>query len=71
MSEPVKKKYKFSYQVSPDTCMSCAACEVECRFSAVFVDDTVHYAIDLENCTRCGKCFRACPSDAIAKVNIA
>jgi hydrogenase-4 component H len=51
--------------------MSCAACEVECRFGAVFVDDTVHYAIDMDNCTRCGKCFRACPSDAIAKINIA
>lgn len=69
MSEPVKKKFKFSYQINPDACMSCAACELECRDNGIFIDDNVQYAINLDNCNRCGRCFRACPSNAIAKIN--
>ncbi|HUW63163.1 MAG TPA: 4Fe-4S binding protein [Spirochaetia bacterium] len=67
MAEP--KKYKFMFRINPDTCMSCAACELECRDDAVYVDDTVHYAINVEHCTRCGRCSRACPADAVARIN--
>ena len=63
-----QKKYKFSYQIIASQCMACAACEVECKDGAVFIDDTVNYAIEQEICIRCGKCFRACPSKAIERV---
>lgn len=63
-----KKKYKFYYGISPDKCMSCAACEIECKFNAVYINDDVYYAIDVSNCTRCGKCFRACPVGAVERI---
>ena len=63
------KKYKFSYRINPETCMSCAACELECRDNGIYIDDTVHYAINETNCTRCGRCSRACPAGAIARIN--
>lgn len=66
MAEP--KKYKFMYRINPEVCMSCAACELECRDGAVYVDETVHYAINVENCTRCGRCSRACPSTAVDRI---
>jgi len=69
MAEP--KKYKFLFRINPDICMSCAACELECRDDGIYVDETVHYAINVENCTRCGRCFRACPANAISRVSTA
>ncbi|MEW6426080.1 MAG: 4Fe-4S binding protein [Bacillota bacterium] len=64
-----KKTYKFSYQINRALCMACAACEWECRDGGIYIDDTVNYAINLENCTRCGRCFRACPTGAISRMN--
>lgn len=64
----VQKKYKFNYQINTSSCMACAACEAECLDGAVFIDDSVHYAIDQERCIRCGKCFRACPIKAIERI---
>ncbi|MCF8010017.1 MAG: 4Fe-4S binding protein [Clostridiales bacterium] len=65
--EKKKKTPKFNFVIDPDNCMSCAACEVECRFGAVYIDENVNYAISLEKCNRCGRCYRACPVDAISK----
>jgi hydrogenase-4 component H len=71
LAENKKKTYKFNYVLDASKCMACAACEVECKFNGIYIDDTANYAINLDNCTRCGKCFRACPSGAISKVNVA
>ncbi|NTW04502.1 MAG: 4Fe-4S binding protein [Peptococcaceae bacterium] len=63
-----QRKYKFHYLIDSDSCMACGACELECKYDAVYVDDNADYAINISNCLRCGKCFRACPSDAIKKI---
>ncbi|MFZ5652373.1 MAG: 4Fe-4S binding protein [Bacillota bacterium] len=62
------KKFKFSFQITPEVCMACAACELECRDNGIFIDDTVNYAINQDNCKRCGRCQRACPSSAVLKI---
>lgn len=64
-----KKKFKFNYVLDAALCMACAACEVECKYEGIYIDESTNYAINIDNCKRCGKCFRACPSEAISKVN--
>lgn len=70
-----KKKFKFSFEINQEKCMSCAACEWECHrgggSGAIYVDDQARYAIDQEICNRCGRCSRACPADAIIRVTAA
>lgn len=65
MAEP--KKFKFSFEISPQLCMACAACWLECRDDAI-TDDGMSYGIDEGSCTRCGRCSRACPSAAVLKI---
>lgn len=63
-----KKKFKFSFEINTGACMACAACELACNDGAIFIDDAANYGINKESCTRCGRCFRACWPDAIAKI---
>lgn len=66
-----KKKFKFDFQINPEACMACAACEYDCRDNAIYVDDNANYAINQDNCSHCSRCFRACPADAVLKIMIA
>jgi len=52
------------YEVNPDVCVSCGACETHCRFDAIkLIDDRA--LIDPVTCESCGVCKEICPVDAI------
>ncbi len=58
----------MSYKISDD-CISCGACEAECRNEAISEGETI-YVIDPDKCTECvgffpnSKCVEVCPVDA-------
>jgi len=69
-----KKKYKFDFEIKTDLCMDCATCWYVCNFEggkgAVVVNynGSAYYAIDKELCSRCGRCARACPVNAVERL---
>ncbi len=71
-----KKKYKFDFQIKTDICMDCATCWYVCNFEggkgAVVVNYNggAYYAIDKELCSRCGRCARACPVNAVERLSV-
>lgn len=58
----------MAYMISGD-CISCAACETECRNAAISEGETA-YVIDPEKCTECigsydsPRCAEVCPVEA-------
>lgn len=62
------KVYKWTYRVDADKCMTCASCELECRDDSIYVHDYLVYAINEETCTRCARCYNACPVEAIVRI---
>jgi len=58
----------MAYKITDD-CISCGACEVECKNNAISEGDS-HYVIDTDKCTECvgnhesPKCAEFCPVDA-------
>jgi ferredoxin len=58
----------MAYRISDD-CITCGACEAECKNEAIKEGDTV-YVIDPNKCTECvgwfdkPKCVEVCPADA-------
>ncbi|NNE45042.1 MAG: RnfABCDGE type electron transport complex subunit B [Rhodothermales bacterium] len=44
-------------------CLGLADCEVSCTFDAITMADNGLPVVDLELCTACGDCVRACPKD--------
>lgn len=57
----------MSYKIT-DECISCGACEAECKNEAISEGETI-YMIDAEKCTECvgiaeeSRCAEVCPID--------
>ena len=58
----------MAYRINDD-CITCGACEAECKNEAIKEGDTV-YVINPDKCTECvgwfskPKCVEVCPADA-------
>jgi ferredoxin len=50
-----------------DDCSGCGACEDECIFMAISMEDE-RALIDQDKCRGCGRCASACPEEAIEVV---
>jgi NADH:ubiquinone oxidoreductase subunit F (NADH-binding)/(2Fe-2S) ferredoxin/ferredoxin len=59
----------ISYQIDPDKCQACGACERVCPAGAVQHEEK-EYSILQEKCIKCGACLPACPEKygAVSKV---
>jgi len=61
----------MAYKIT-DECISCGACEPECKNGAISEGDTI-YVIDPAKCTECegiaasSLCAEVCPVDACVK----
>ncbi len=54
----------MAYEINPDECTNCGACEPDCPVEAISEQGDVR-VIDAETCTSCGACLDACPVDCI------
>jgi energy-converting hydrogenase A subunit Q len=69
-----KKQYKFTFKITGDLCMDCATCWYECVYEGgsgavkVGYNGGAFYEIDEETCIRCGRCYRACPVNAVERI---
>ena len=62
--EPVKKEY--IYEIVPEVCTRCGACQGACPVSAISLGED-SYEVDTDSCTGCGECYNRCPVNAIIK----
>jgi len=67
MAEPQKiKRPRGEARLIPGKCIACGArCESECPKGAITMNEKGEPVIDLELCTRCRRCIKVCPADAI------
>jgi electron transfer flavoprotein alpha subunit len=65
--EPKKiKRPRGTARLIPGKCIACGArCQAECPFDAVTMNEKGEPIIDLEKCTRCQRCVKVCPVQAI------
>jgi NAD-dependent dihydropyrimidine dehydrogenase PreA subunit len=69
-----KKKYKFTFKIVQDLCMDCASCWYVCSYEGgsgaidVSYNGGAFFEIDEDSCTRCGRCFRSCPVNAVERI---
>jgi len=65
--EPKKiKRPRGTARLIPGKCIACGArCESECPKGAITMNEKGEPIIDLETCTRCRRCIKVCPVEAI------
>jgi len=65
--EPKKiKRPRGTARLIPGKCIACGArCESECPKDAITMNEKGEPIIDLELCTRCRRCIKVCPVEAI------
>ncbi|MDE6812010.1 MAG: 4Fe-4S binding protein [Muribaculaceae bacterium] len=52
----------YQIRIDPDKCISCMACEENCKSEAIRVSERL---VDNGRCVRCFDCHKVCPADAI------
>ncbi len=67
MAEPQKiKRPRGTARLIPGKCIACGArCQAECPKDAITMNENGEPIIDLELCTRCRRCIKVCPVEAI------
>jgi len=67
MEEPKKiKRPRGTARLIPGRCIACGGrCESECPKEAITLNEKGEPIIDLELCTRCRRCIKVCPVEAI------
>jgi electron transfer flavoprotein alpha subunit len=68
MAEETKKikRPRGTPRLIPGKCIACGArCETECPKDAIVMNEKGEPVIDLEKCTRCQRCLKVCPVQAI------
>jgi electron transfer flavoprotein alpha subunit len=65
--EPKKiKRPRGTARLIPGKCIACGArCQAECPKDAITMNEKGEPIIDLEKCTRCQRCLKVCPAEAI------
>jgi electron transfer flavoprotein alpha subunit len=67
VEEPKKlKRPRGTVRLIPGKCIACGArCQAECPFDAITMNEKGEPIIDLVKCTRCQRCIKVCPVQAI------
>src|SRR3972149_10413250 len=67
MEEPKKlKRPRGTVRLIPGKCIACGArCEAECPKDAITMNEKGEPIINLELCTRCRRCIKVCPAEAL------
>jgi electron transfer flavoprotein alpha subunit len=67
IEEPKKlKRPRGTARLISGKCIACGArCQAECKFDAIAMNEKGEPIIDLVKCTRCQRCVRICPAQAI------
>lgn len=60
--EAVAERSVYTIQIDPDRCISCLACQDNCKSEAIKVSQRF---VDNGRCVRCFDCLKVCPNDAI------
>ena len=61
----IKKPLGFA-RLIPNKCIACGArCQSDCKPQAITMNEAGEPVIDLEKCTGCRRCLKACPVDAL------
>ncbi len=68
MAEETKKikRPRGTARLIPGKCIACGArCQAECPKDAITMNEKGEPVIDLEKCTRCQRCIKICPAQAL------